>query len=78
LRYEDIDKIVAEQGRANIQPFEYIALWRSTWDGVEEIFVSRMFLRDAEIREFLHFLYVKCAEKFPEDVIEYMESDAPL
>jgi hypothetical protein len=72
LRYVDIDKIIAEQGQANIQPFEYIALWRATWDGKEEIFVSRMFLREPEIREFLRFLYTKCADKFPDDVIEYM------
>jgi hypothetical protein len=78
LRYEDIDKIVAEPGRMNMQPFEFIHLWRATWDGRERFFVSRMFLKDVEIREFLRFLYTKCPDKFPPAVMEFMNiADEP-
>jgi hypothetical protein len=78
LRFEDIDKLIAECGQSNIQPFEFINLWRTTWDGVERFFVSRIFLKDAEIKEFLHFLFEKRPDIFPQDVIDYMNADQPL
>ena len=77
LPYRDIETIVAERGQSNMQPFEYISLWRTNWDGYEEIFVSRIFLKDEEMREFLRFMHSKIPKKIPDEVIEYFNVPVP-
>lgn len=73
MRYDDIGEIVLEYGKADMRPFEYVHLWRKGWDGKERFLISRMFLKDPEVREFFRFLYSKCPENIPESVIEYMQ-----
>lgn len=72
MRYDDISEIVPEYGHADMRPFEFVNFWRKDCDGKERFFVSRMFLKDPEVREFFRFLYTKCPENFPESLSEYM------
>jgi hypothetical protein len=74
MRYDDISEIVPEYGHADMRPFEFVNFWRKDWDGKEQFFVSRMYLKDSELREFFRFLYTKCPDKFPEGLVEYMNT----
>jgi hypothetical protein len=79
MRYDEIAELGAGQGDG-IYPFAYIAFLREgggykdngEWE--EKFFMSRLQLKDIEIREFLDFLYTKIPEKFPDELLEFMQS----
>jgi hypothetical protein len=72
LAYEDIAEIATTPGEANVQPFEYILFRREGGEWEEQFFVSRIYLLDDEIRELLQFMYTKCPEKYPQELIDFM------
>lgn len=77
MRYDDIAELGAGQGQG-ILPLAYIALLRrgSDWDSGEKFFVSRYQLKDDDVREFAEYLYTKIPEKFPPELIEFMNGGA--
>ncbi|WP_430444824.1 hypothetical protein [Sphingorhabdus contaminans] len=77
MRYDDIAELGAGQGQG-ILPLAYIAILRqgSDWDSGEKFFVSRYQLKDDDVREFAEYLYTKIPEKFPPELIEFMNGGA--
>jgi hypothetical protein len=75
MRYADIGELYADGGNMNLSPFEYIEIQRKGWDGEERFFLSRIFLRENQLKELLRFMYGKIPNKFPQDVIDYMNAE---
>jgi hypothetical protein len=73
LRYDEIAEIVTV-GELNIQPFVYVRFRREGRDWVKNPFLSRLFLRDEEIKECLRFMYTKVPDKYPPELIDFMNS----
>jgi hypothetical protein len=76
MRYDEIGELYASGGNGNMSPFEFIEIQRIGWDGEERFFLSRIFLRENQLKELLHFVYTKIPDKFPQDVIDYMHAEA--
>jgi hypothetical protein len=75
MHYDSIDELMTTPGRANIRPFEYVLLRRKGGEWEENFFVSRIYCRDNEIRQLLEFLYTKCGEKFPPELVDFMNAE---
>lgn len=75
MRFEDIEEMFPSVGRTNMSPFEFIEIQRKNWDGSERFFLSRGFLRDHELKELLRFMQTKVPDKFPQDIIDYLEAE---
>ena len=75
MRYDDIGEIYADAGNMKLTPFEFIEIQRKGWDGVERFFLSRVFLRENQLKELLRFMHGKIPEKFPQDIIDYMGAE---
>ncbi len=76
MRYQEIGELYASGGNMNLSPFEFIEIQRVGWDGEERFFLSRIFLRENQLKELLQFTYTKIPDKFPQDVIDYMHAEA--
>ena len=77
MRYDEIADMATTEGNANIQPFEYIPLRREGGEWEERFFISRIYCDDDEIRELLHFMHGKIPDKFPPELIGFM-NDEPI
>lgn len=75
MRYDAIGEIYADAGNMKLTPFEFIEIQRKGWDGEERFFLSRVFLRENQLKELLRFMYDKIPEKFPQDIIDYMGAE---
>ena len=75
MRYADIGELYADSGNMNLSPFEFIEIQRKGWDGEERFFLSRIFLRENQLKELLRFMHGKIPNKFPQDVIDYMNAE---
>ena len=75
MRYGDIGELYADGGNMNLSPFEFIEIQRKGWNGQERFFLSRVFLRENQLKELLRFMHGKIPHKFPQDVIEYMNAE---
>jgi hypothetical protein len=75
MRYDEIGELYASGGNMDLSPFEFIEVQRVGWDGEERFFLSRIFLRENQLKECLRFVYSKIPEKFPQDVIDYMNAE---
>ncbi len=75
MRYADIGELYADSGNMNLSPFEFIEIQRKGWDGEERFFLSRIFLRENQLKECLRFMHGKIPHKFPQDVIDYMNAE---
>ena len=75
MRYDDIGEIYADAGNMKLTPFEFIEVQRKGWDGEERFFLSRVFLRENQLKELLRFMHGKIPEKFPQDIIDYMGAE---
>ena len=75
MRYADIGELYADGGNMNLSPFEFIEIQRKGWDGQERFFLSRIFLRENQLKECLRFMHGKIPHKFPQDVIDYMNAE---
>jgi hypothetical protein len=75
MRYADIGELYADGGNMNLKPFEFIELQRKGWDGQERFFLSRIFLRESQLKELLRFMHGKIPNKFPQDIIDYMNAE---
>ncbi len=76
MRYDEVGELYASGGNMNLSPFEFIEIQRVGWDGEERFFLSRIFLRENQLKELLQFTYTKIPDKFPQDVIDYMHAEA--
>ena len=75
MRYDEICELYASSGNMGLSPFEFIEVQRIGWDGEERFFLSRIFLRENQLKECLRFVYSKIPDKFPQDVIDYMDAE---
>ncbi len=75
MRYADIGELYADGGNMNLSPFEFIEIQRKGWDGQERFFLSRVFLRENQLKELLRFMHGKIPHKFSQDVIDYMNAE---
>ena len=75
MRYADIGELYADGGNMNLSPFEFIEIQRKGWDGQERFFLSRIFLRENQLKELLRFMHGKIPHKFSQDVIDYMNAE---
>ena len=75
MRYDEIGELYASTGNMGLSPFEFIEVQRIGWDGEERFFLSRIFLRENQLKECLRFVYSKIPDKFPQDVIDYMDAE---
>jgi hypothetical protein len=75
MRYDEIGELYASSGNMGLSPFEFIEVQRIGWDGEERFFLSRVFLRENQLKECLRFVYSKIPHKFPQDVIDYMDAE---
>ena len=79
MRYDEIAELGAGQGEG-ILPFAYIAFlregggWKENGEWEEKFFVSRYQLRDDDVRQFIDHLHTKIPDKFPLEVLEYMQN----
>jgi hypothetical protein len=77
MRYDEVAELGAGQGQG-ILPLAYIAFrregggFKENGEFEEHFFVSRFQLRDEEVRQFAQFMYTKIPEKFPPELIEFM------
>jgi hypothetical protein len=76
MRYDEIGELYASGGNGNMSPFEFIEIQRIGWDGEERFFLSRIFLRENQLKELLLFVHTKIPDKFPQDIIDYMHAEA--
>lgn len=75
MRYDDIGEIYADAGNMKLAPFEFIEIQRKGWDGEERFFLSRIFLRENQLKDLLRFMHGKIPDKFPQDIIDYMGAE---
>jgi hypothetical protein len=75
MRYADIGELYTDGGNMNLSPFEFIAIQRKGWDGEERFFLSRIFLRENQLKQCLRFIHSKIPSKFPQDIIDYMNAE---
>lgn len=75
IRYDEVAEMIAVRGRMNLKPFEYIHIARAEPHGDERYFLSRIYLRENELKTFLRFAYTKIPQKFPADIIDYMNAE---
>jgi hypothetical protein len=75
MRYADIAELYADGGNMGLQPFEFIEIQRKGWDGEERFFLSRVYLRENQLKELLRFAYTKIPNKFTQDIIDYMNAE---
>jgi hypothetical protein len=73
MRFDQIAELGAGQGEG-ILPLAYIAFRREGGDWEEHFFVSRFQLHDDDVRQFAQHMHSNIPEKFPVELIEFMNA----
>jgi hypothetical protein len=72
MRFDEIAELGAAQ-TPGVTPFTYIAFLRCGGEWEERFYVSRLQLRDDEMKELFRHMYAKIPEKFPPELIEFIQ-----